>query len=189
MKKLSNKLCKLIPAVVAALLLTSCGKTYLIDKTAQVKFDIDFPVGQITKDVTVEQDFVSNADTITQIRVYGATYKRENTATVIIRLLRSPADAPQDVLPERSAMIPVMEWTIDSSEMKDNKIIKLDVDPGEDNAGLNGIRCLIEITSPDGEPELSPTFWMTEEDVYPDGHLVLNGYEQYNDLWFQVVGR
>jgi hypothetical protein len=74
--------------------------------------------------------------------------------------------------------------------MEDNSIIKLDVDTnGVGNHDLKEASCIIVIESPDGEPDLSPTFWMTEEDVYPDGNLTIGDYAQYNDLWFQVVGR
>ena len=168
-------------------LLTGCGSgsaddgITLIDEMSQIDFDIDYPVGQITKEVTVTQDFISNADVISQVWLYGATYMRENTATIKVRLYHGTPD-------ETDASM-LAEWTIDSSTMEDNSIIKLDVPDSEKNTGLTGEHCLIEISSPDGEPDLSPTFWMTEEDVYPDGHLGISGYEQYNDLWFQVVGK
>ncbi len=167
--------------LASALVLTACGADsgvdgiLLIDEMAQIDFDIDYPVGQITSGVTVTQDFISNADTIKQVWLYGATYMRDNTATVEIRLYIN-----DDTL--------LTSWTIDSAQMEDNSIIKLDVPASDLNAGLTGAHCLIEISSPDGEPDLSPTFWMTEEDVYPDGHLSINGYQQYNDIWFQVVG-
>mgnify|MGYP006988832880 CR=1 FL=1 len=172
---------------VLSVVLTACvaggsGETVLIDDMAQVDFDIDYPVGQITRDVTVTQGFVSNSDVITQLWLFGATYMRDNTATIEVALdLTDDSGAP---------VTPIARWTLDSSEMEDNSIIRLDVDPaGSDNHDLHGKSCLITITSPDGEPELSPTFWMTEEDVYPDGNLSINGYAQYNDLWFQVTGR
>ena len=178
---------KSVCAVLILAILTGCGSgsadsgIMLIDEMSQIDFDIDYPVGQITKEVTVTQDFISNADVITQIWLYGATYMRDNTATIKVRLnhISSTDESDKDML---------AEWTIDSSTMQDNSIIKLDVPTSEKNTGLNGEHCLIEIFSPDGEPDLSPTFWMTEEDVYPDGHLGISGYEQYNDLWFQVVG-
>lgn len=199
----------LAPLLAAVLLLTSCGSgsgtdgILLIDEMAQIDFDIDYPVGQITSGVVVTQDFISNSDTIRQIWLYGATYMRDNTATVDVKLYAAgngseagagsdnadasgtaDIDTPFDI--DNSRLL--TSWTIDSAEMEDNTIIKLDVPASEVNTALNGTRCLIEISSPDGEPDLSPTFWMTEEDVYPDGHLSINGYQQYNDIWFQVVG-
>ena len=153
----------------------------LIDEMAQIDFDIDYPVGQITKGVTVTQDFISNADKLVRIWLYGATYMRDNTATVDIRLYHCGESDDDGTL--------IAEWSVDSSTMEDNSIIKLDVPESEQNAALSGERCMIEISSPDGEPDLSPTFWMTEEDAYPDGHLGINGYEQYNDIWFQVEGK
>ena len=167
--------------LAGAMALTACGSSsgtdgiLLIDEMAQIDFDIDYPVGQITSGVIVTQDFISNADTIKQVWLYGATYMRDNTATVEVRLYVN-----DDKL--------LTSWTIDSAQMEDNSIIKLDVPASDLNTGLNGAHCLIEISSPDGEPDLSPTFWMTEENVYPDGHLSINGYQQYNDIWFQVVG-
>ena len=177
--------------IILSLFLSSCsfGRIKLLGGIGKIDFDIDYPVGQITKDVVVSQDFVSNAPVISQIWLYGATYKRDNTATVDIRLYKDtvPSDLNEDGSGDGSLLL--ASWSLDSSEMEDNTIIKLDVPESEINTGLEGTRCLIVISSPDGEPEKSPTFWMTEEDVYEDGHLVINGYEQYNDLWFQVMGR
>lgn len=176
-------------ALLLCFILTACGaagssgEILLIDEMAQIDFDIDYPVGQITKGVTVKQDFVSNADVISQIWLYGATYMRDNTATVNVSLYKmgDAASSYGDLIDS---------WVIDSSRMEDNSIIKLDVDTnGTVNHDLKGTPCIIVIESPDGEPDLSPTFWMTEEDVYPDGHLTIGDYAQYNDLWFQVVGR
>ena len=176
-------------ALLLCFILTACGaagspdEVLLIDEMAQIDFDIDYPVGQITKGVTVKQDFVSNADVISQIWLYGATYMRDNTATVNVSLYKmgDAASSYGDLIDS---------WVIDSSGMEDNSIIKLDVDSdGAYNHDLKGASCIIVIESPDGEPDLSPTFWMTEEDVYPDGHLTIGDYAQYNDLWFQVVGR
>ena len=219
--------------LILSVILTACGaagasdEILLIDEMAQIDFDIDYPVGQITKGVTVKQDFVSNADVISQIWLYGATYMRDNTATVNVSLYKMGDAASDDADGEQSQSISNSEgsgsgsdsgsesdsesvsgsgssasasvygdlidsWIIDSSKMEDNSIIKLDVDMDTDEAvnhDLKGISCVIVIESPDGEPDLSPTFWMTEEDVYPDGHLTIGDYDQYNDLWFQVVGR
>lgn len=191
MKKKKIQIYLICLAVISGIL-SGCAKNgasdeiLLIDEMSQIDFDIDYPVGQITKGVTVSQDFVSNSDSIRQIWLYGATYMRKNTATVEIRLMvpdednAEPADDPTGTV--------LSSWSIDSSGMEDNSIIKLDVPKSEDNSGLNGKRCLITISSPDGEPDKSPTFWMTEEDVYPDGALYINGFKQYNDLWFQVTG-
>ncbi|MCR5595438.1 MAG: hypothetical protein K6G12_06295 [Lachnospiraceae bacterium] len=195
-------LCVLCSFILA---LTGCGaaggpdEIELIDEMSQIDFDIDYPVGQITQGVIVTQDFVSNAPIITQIWLYGATYMRENTATVDVVLFCDKGSAPagEDETGKdgekgdstKDGMTQLATWTIDSSKMEDNSIIKLDVPESELNMDMNGVHCLIEISSPDGEPEKSPTFWMTEEDVYPDGSLGINGYAQYNDLWFQVIGK
>ena len=193
-------------ALILCSILTACGaagasdEILLIDEMAQIDFDIDYPVGQITKGVTVKQDFVSNADVISQIWLYGATYMRDNTATVNVSLYKMGDGASDDADGEGSGSGSsasssaygdlIDSWVIDSSKMDDNSIIKLEVDPdGTVNHDLKGTSCIIVIESPDGEPDLSPTFWMTEEDVYPDGHLTIGDYAQYNDLWFQVVGR
>ena len=210
-----RKICATVTVLLALCLLCSCGaagasdEILLIDEMAQIDFDIDYPVGQITKGVTVKQDFVSNADVISQIWLYGATYMRDNTATVNVSLYKVRDAAFDDADGEQSQSLSdsngsesgssasssaygdlIDSWVIDSSKMEDNSIIKLDVDSdGAYNHDLKGASCIIVIESPDGEPDLSPTFWMTEEDVYPDGHLTIGDYAQYNDLWFQVVGR
>ena len=187
-----------IMLICLVLYLTGCGGpkfVQLIDDLPEVNFDVDYPVGQITKDVTVTQSFISNCNEIDSIQLYGATYIRQNTATVLVRVL----------LPEQTGDIQGKElarFTLDSALMQDNSIIELALGDGAEqdpcvvevvcdktlNTKLSGKPCLIEITSPDGEPDLSPTFWMTEDDIYADGVLSVGGFEQYNDLWFQVKG-
>ena len=168
---------------VCAGLLCGCSESgadkeiCLIEDLPQVDFDTDSPVGQITRDVRVTQSFVSATDTITSVQLYGATYMRENTATINIRL----------ELAENGDLID--SWIIDSSEMEDNTVITLDVHADSPlNVDLKDKECLIVIESPDGEPESSPTFWMTQDDIYPEGQLTVGDYPQYNDLWFQVIG-
>ena len=125
--------------LASALALTACRSDsgvdgiLLINEMAQIDFDIDYPVGQITSGVTVTQDFISNADTIKQVWLYGATYMRDNTATVEIMLY-----VDDDKL--------LTSWTIDSAQMEDNSIIKLDVPASDLNTGLTGAHCLIEIS-------------------------------------------
>lgn len=178
--------------------LTGCGgpkAVHLIDNLPEVNFDVDYPVGQITKDVTVTQSFISNCNQIDSIQLYGATYIRQNTATVQVRVLLT--EQVGDLQGKELA-----RFVLDSALMQDNSIIELAFGDGAEqapcvvdafcdkalNTKLSGKPCLIEITSPDGEPDFSPTFWMTEEDIYADGVLTVGGFEQYNDLWFQVKG-
>lgn len=162
----------------------------LIEELPEVNFDVDYPVGQITAGVTVSQKFISVTDQINSISLYGATYTRDNTATVNVELLNQEEQI-------------IATWVIDSSLMQDNQIILLPVgEYGETvdkcvmsttcdekiNRDLKGKELMIRISSPDGQPDLSPTFWMAEENIYADGCLNVAGYDQYNDLWFQVEG-
>ena len=184
--------------IFMVLCMTGCGGSkpvQLMDHLPEVNFDVDYPVGQITKDVTVTQSFISNCNKIDSIQLYGATYIRQNTATILVKILLL-----EQVGDTRGKEI--AEFTLDSALMQDNSIVELFLEDAAEqdpcvvetvcdktlNVNLSGKPCLIEITSSDGEPDLSPTFWMTEEDIYADGVLSVGGFEQYNDLWFQVKG-
>lgn len=196
--KIKNRLCVIAALFETAFLLTACGakqEIKLIEELPTVNFDVDSPVGQITKDVVVTQSFISNCNEITSLQIYGATYIRENTATVKVRIL-----LPDEIGQEDGTELAC--FFIDSSKMEDNTIISLPMTDSAEksacvkevtvqadiNKKLAGKPCLIEITSPDGEPNMSPTFWMTQDDIYADGALSVAGFEQYNDLWFQVEG-
>lgn len=176
----------------------SSGPVPLIENLCEVRFEVDYPVGQITKDVTVTQDFVSGTDSLTALDLLGATYTRENTATIQVSLSKEDGTV-------------ISSWSFDSADMEDNTVIEFVAAKEDDglpegldtddktvifadnvdeaaNDGLDGEKCIITISSPDGEPDKSPTFWMTEDDNYPDGCLNIAGYDQYNDLWFQIYG-
>jgi len=169
--------------------------TELIDNLPEVNFDVDYPVGQITSGVCVSQSFISNCDVIDAVSLYGATYTRDNTATVDVELLYGDTD-DENV---------IAKWKLDSSLMSDNTVINLplseEITEGVDacisaieynadvNTDLSDVPMKIRISSPDGMPDKSPTFWMTEENIYEDGCLNVAGYDQYNDLWFQIFGK
>ena len=179
----------------------SSGPVPLIENLCEVRFEVDYPVGQITRDVTVSQDFISGTDSLVALDLLGATYKKDNTATIQVTLSVEEGEEFKDIA----------KWSLDSSVMEDNTVMEFvladevgNVPDGLDtdekmvfyteqldsslNHELAGRRCMITISSPDGEPDLSPTFWMTEDNNYPDGCLNIAGYDQYNDLWFQIYG-
>lgn len=175
----------------------SAGLVPLIENLCEVRFEVDYPVGQITKDVTVTQNFINKTNSIVTLDLLGATYKRDNTATVDIELLvEDESLAHWSVASEEFEDNVVMEFVLgDESAASDfsldsdeKNLFYADMVNGELNSNLVGKECKIIISSKDGEPDLSPTFWMTEDNNYPDGCLNIAGYDQYNDLWFQVYG-
>lgn len=197
-----NKKAKIVMICLCGIILTGCnlGKTKLIRKVPSVKTQVDYPVGQITKDVVVAQSFVSNSNVITDVKLFGATYMRDNTANIEIKIYAAPDVTTGDEVitarPETYADYDlVAQWNIKSSEMADNEIIALSIEDSvldenasKSNNNLLNKRCVLEISSPDGEPDMSPTFWMAEDDFYDKGCLSIAGYDQYNDIWFQVLG-
>ena len=199
MLKRIDKFAVSVLIMVAMLMLGGCGKSSeqvaLIDSLPEIDFDTDYPVGPITPGITITQSFVSGCDEITDFELYGATYKRQNTAILEVRLM---------VLEEagQTEGAELAHFTIDSSKMEDNAVITFALNADKENSSciidsnidatlnkkLMNRPCLIEITTSDGIPDECPTLWMTEENIYDDGAFGMDGYEMYNDLWFQVNG-
>ena len=188
-----KKICVNIIVVTSCILMIACGEakgsTALIENLQIPDFAHDTPTGEITADALVKQNFVSHVNEISQIELYGATYMRTNKGLVNITLTDS-----QNTL--------IASWQLEASQFMDNTKISLDMNGdahiGENaitgagivditkNKKLKGKELAITISSPDGIPGSSVTFWTTQEDVYPDGCVNIGGYDWYNDLWFNV---
>lgn len=187
------------------------GPMPLIENLCEVRFEVDYPVGQITKDVRVSQDFVCKTDSILALDLLGATYKRDNTATIDVELMADIEGNADDNQSSDDNWTVLAKWSLDSAMMQDNTVmefvlgdesavsdVSLDMDEkmvfyadtyaDDINTDLVNKRCKLVISSEDGEPDMSPTFWMTESNNYPDGCLNIAGYDQYNDIWFQIYG-
>lgn len=180
-------------------MLTACGSgtsksVKLIEDVPTPDFAHDTPVGEITSMAVVDQNFVSNCNSIEAIELFGATYIRENEGTVLVSLYMVD-EAPDENIRnlEYDDYKLIAQWQIDASKMEDNTLVSLKVAEAniykaDVNTKLKDKPCLISITSPDSKPGSSVTFWTTQEDVYPNGCVRITGFEQYNDLWFNVHG-
>jgi len=183
--------------ILNIIMLTACGNNTtgaLIDEVPIPDFAHDTPVGEITSSAMVDQNFVSPFSKIDSIDLYGATYMRENTGTVEVSIYTSGDKSDETIrTKEVSDLLLIANWKLDASAFEDNTLISLLVDDADTyeesyNKKLKGKECLIVISSPDCEAGSSVTFWSTQEDVYEDGCVRIGGYEQYNDLWFNVYG-
>lgn len=192
MKIKSVKIKTAAAALIIAMLAVGCGgrEITLFETPPTPDFEHDTPVGEITSQAEVDQDFVFNMKSVSKIELYGATYMRTNSGTVVIELLSSDAE---DIRDESAVTEPVAVWEMPAENFEDNTIVTLETDSAtiyysNANKGLLGKRGLIRITSPNGEPGSSVTFWTTQDNLYDEGAIRIGGYKQYNDLWFQIYG-
>lgn len=185
MKKIIKSL---IISSLVIVLISGCGKADSFPETPPTPdFAHDTPVGEITKDAKVSQTFICECSSIASIDLYGATYMRENTGTVNITIYSASSNDSDDISKaDLSTLNEVCSSTLNMSEFEDNTLINIPFDDTSNNSNLKNKTCLIVISSPDGEPGSSVTFWTTQDDLYQDGHLSLQGYPQYNDLWFVI---
>lgn len=177
--------------ISSSLLLCSCEQTSdvqsMFEDLKVPDFELDYPVGEINQSNIVTQNFISPFDSLSSLELYGATYKRQNKGTVDICLYVS-----QDNTPIREMNIDdlalIYSWSLNAEDFEDNTLISLPIDASSLNHKLKGHECLITISSSDSVSGEAVTFWSTPDDYYPEGCLQISGFDQYNDLWFNIKG-
>ncbi len=139
-----------------------------------VSADATAPVGELLKGTSVEQAFIAKTDTVDSISLLFATYERQNTGTVQVKLLN---DANNEVLYEKQ---------LDVSHMSDNSIIKLQ--PEKRIRSVMGETLRISIISETATPGNAVTLWYNNLEDRPDQPLFINGQPAKGVLCFSVDG-
>jgi uncharacterized membrane protein len=129
-------------------------------------------IGEILKDNTIVQTFVSNKDQFSRIQLAFATYKRQNQGTVTFEL--------KDM--NNGKIISTQE--IDVSKVPDG--INQNIDFPVVN-GAKGKLFQFQLSSNDLISGNTVTLWRSTEDFYQDGQLTINGHQEKNDLYFKVM--
>ena len=207
--------CILTVSLTSMLLLSGCGSSAssaLIPALKTPDFDHDYPVGEITDMALVGQSLTCPFSEPQVLVLYGATYMRSNTGTVSISFSKDGDDSNTPLFlweidcAQMSDNTPLLLY-FDPSYASDTALT--DTLSGMSGLGSDSVSealtvlpttfssktalkkqaCRIEISSPDCFAGNAVTFWTTPEDCYEDGALSIGGYEQYNDLWFQLIGK
>lgn len=188
MKKIINSKNLILIGLIGCVICGCASKepSPLFDTPQTPDFEHDTPVGEITSENTVYQTFISSFNTIDRLELYGATYKRENVGTVRIEIFASDLENIKEAAD--NDLISVASWDLDVSNFEDNTVITLDAVSNSQVPKLSNKHCMIKISSNDCVPGSAITFWTTQENFYPDGAVNIGGYDQYNDLWFNVYG-
>ncbi len=120
------------------------------------------PVGEITSQVTVAQEFVSECrGTVTKANLMLATYGRTNTQPVLVRLI------------DMSNNGTIAEHSFSAQSVADNSWYTIPIPP---LSGSFGKTYQISISSPESVPGNAITIWSSQNgNHYLDGHAVLNG--------------
>lgn len=132
------------------------------------------PIGEIIDGRRIRQHVIFDTHGIKAIKLFGATYARQNQGMLTVNLLEVKSN---DILES---------WNIDVSNMKDNAYFDLNIKNGSND--LFGKECLLEIFSKGAYIGNAVTLYACKNDVYPDGYLELDGKVQVEDICFQIDG-
>lgn len=130
--------------------------------------DASRPIGEITKDLVIEQTFISPTDTLDSIDVQFATYGRKNSSTLYVKLY----DVANNLL--------LFTWNLNASDMEDNSYLYLKI-PNNISIAKNDEYRLV-FGSADAEPGNAVTIWASDSDKYLLGNLTINGTNFLGDL-------
>lgn len=146
---------------------------YLVEYRSTIdvsQVNADIPIGEITKEIQVEETFLANRNNLSAIQVFFATYNRTNTSNLEFFLF----DDSNKMYMNRS---------ISSKEIIDNSFLHLEF-PKIPNSKNKKFRLIIKS---DGTAGNSVTIWSTKSSSYQDGELIINGERTGGDLKFQTL--
>jgi hypothetical protein len=140
---------------------------YVSDK-AGTRYDL----GELQNDSVVRQSFVAEYDRFYSLTLWGATWGRDNnTGMFVVQLLDDAGESLE-------------AWVIDVANMQNDADLTL---YARELVPLTvGDRYWIEIVNHGSKEEQSATFFAMEEDLYPQGELLVNGQEMQGDLWMKL---
>lgn len=146
---------------------------YKVSDQSIVSAEGNTPVEALQKGDSVEQIFVSQADTIESFSLKFATFGRQNTGTVRIKVLN---DADKSIL---------LDKQLDISGFQDNAYVT--VNPEKRIESVKGKTLRIMIVSETGTPDNAVTLWYNNTTKDPNQQLYLDGKPVNGVLCFNVL--
>lgn len=135
-----------------------------------------YPLGPITKDLTLTQSFVSKCDSIVKLQLCAGTYIRKNNGSLIIKLIDEETEEI------------IYTWEKDLGDLIDNAWFELECEEAYEKSGMMNRKYIIEISSPEAVPGNAIALYAYDGDEYSEGDLSINGKLQNGDLQFIVDG-
>lgn len=132
----------------------------------------EIPVGEIVSEVLVSQSFNSDEENLLGFSLQLATYARENTSTLIIKLIDATTNKT------------IETWNLKGIDIQDNTYKDLIF-----SNPLNNVKdhtFIIQISSIDATYGNAITIWSSSEDYYTNGSLFINDIKQNGDISFKV---
>jgi len=146
---------------------------YRVSDQSIVSVEGNAPIKALQKGDSVEQTFVAQADTIESFSLKFATFGRQNTGTVRVKLLN---DVDKSIL---------LDNQLDISEFQDNANVT--VKPEKRLESVKGKTLRITIVSETGTPDNAVTLWYNNTAMDPNQQLYLDGKPVNGVLCFNVL--
>lgn len=165
-KKLIFPLILIIELVCIILYL---NKLFLYEDVTQV---ISYgPTDKIIAGTTIEQEFISGEDNLSAVSLYVDTKERKNNSKVKVSIIDK---ATNDI---------VREVTKKAINFKNNNYAKFVFKPINNSKDKEYI---IKVTSVNGDDGNSIALYASEDNVYSNGDIIINGESQEKDLRFKT---
>lgn len=145
-------------------------RNVVIDNAAPVQV-----IGEITNDVFVQQKFISEVDDINEFQIIFATFGRENTDIIDIKLRDNET---QELLLEKS---------YDTATILNDTYLTVNAETPI--RGVKGKELSIEISSQTGKAGNAVTIWSSTEESIDNSELFINNQKVDGSLCIKVIGK
>lgn len=178
-EKISNKVWKRIGTLLCIYIFLACSFYYLGGREIRTRENfVELPTAEgmlpeINEGVTVQQDFISELDTITKFTFNITTYGRANRGNLVINLI------------DNEKQEKLSELVMDSSLLQDNSLYEWVLEKSIDGALKHSYAITIGSECPQGE---APSIFVNSE-VVKDTDLLINGEVSNQTLCFSYAGR
>lgn len=141
------------------------------DEYETVQMLAETTVGEITKDIFVEQTFVAEMDNLSAVEIFFGTYNRLNSSNLVVQLIDD-----NDRL--------ILNEVINTSELKDNQFEEF---PFSRIKKSKGRVFSILIKSENASNGNAITVWTSLNDSYINGELFVNMGSTGKDIAFKTM--
>lgn len=145
---------------------------YKISDNSIASVESNASVGALQKGDIVEQTFIPKADIISNFSLKFATFARQNTGTIIVKLID---ESDNNVL---------FSKRMDASQLKDNAFVTFT--PDKQIEGIKGKKLRISVVSETGTQDNAVTLWYNNTVKADDQQLFLSGKPLDGVLCFKV---